>query len=49
MTIDMDAVTETIDALQLSEKYDEIREIIQYAVSAIINDEQPLDIIPPMF
>ena len=38
MTQDMDATTETIDSMQLCGDYDGIREIIQYAVAAIVND-----------
>ena len=49
MTIDMDATTTTIDALQLGEDYDEIRQIIQYAIAALVTDGEELgEIIPPM-
>jgi len=50
MTIDMGATTETIDALQLQGDYDEIREILQYAVAALMNDGEVVgDLIPNIF
>lgn len=42
MTIDMDATTQTIDSLQLIGKYDDIREIIIYAVKALLNDGEKI-------
>ena len=38
MTIDMDATTETIDAMQLSGDYEGIREVMIYAAKVLLND-----------
>ena len=38
MTIDEEATYRTIDCLQMTEDYDSIREIIEYATAALVND-----------
>ena len=42
MTIDMDATTETIDALQLAGDYEGIREVMIYAAKALLNDGEKI-------
>lgn len=42
MTEDLKATYETIDSLQLAGNYDEIRQIAQYAIDAIVNDDEKL-------
>jgi hypothetical protein len=46
---DTAATYETIDSLQLAGDYDEIRQIAQYAVDAIVNDEEKLRLRLPRY
>jgi hypothetical protein len=48
MTQDLKSTYETIDSLQLTENYDEIKQIAQYAIDAIVNDEQKLRLRLPL-
>jgi hypothetical protein len=42
MKKDLKATYETIDSLQLAGDYEEIQQIAQYAVDAIVNDDEKL-------
>jgi hypothetical protein len=42
MTQDLKSTYETIDSLQLAGDYEEIQQLAQYAVDAIVNDDEKL-------
>ncbi|MDR1521106.1 MAG: hypothetical protein LBU23_13335 [Planctomycetota bacterium] len=44
MTEDLEGAYQTIDSLQLRGEYDAIRELAQYAIDAILNDCEPLNL-----
>ncbi|MCD8349995.1 MAG: hypothetical protein LUC93_05210 [Planctomycetaceae bacterium] len=44
MTEDRKATFETIDSMQLRGDYEGLREIAQYTLDAIANDDEPLNI-----
>lgn len=49
MTQDLKSTYETIDSLQLSGDYDEIKQIAQYAIDAIVNDDKKLRLRLPKY
>lgn len=44
MTEDRAATYETLDSLQMRGDYDELRQIAQYAIDALLNDQEPLEL-----